>query len=220
MWLKSNDIDYSVVMEDKSVEPIVAYNAFVKDLKEKWVQIFLETPDYLTVRGLYNWDAVDFVIARKETYDSESRKPIVELAWLYDDLKRRDFSINAIAKSVDWQYIDFFYWQIHIRDKVLHAPRDAERMINEDPLRAIRAIRFMFVLWFTLSTDLAKAIETMDMENFAKKVSIERVYDEFMKWYKKDKHIPLKMLNLIKKAHKELYTHILKHINFIPSLKQ
>ncbi|MBU1299485.1 MAG: CCA tRNA nucleotidyltransferase [Bacteroidetes bacterium] len=126
---------------------------------------------------------VEFVSAREELYEQGSRKPFVIKSSLEEDLSRRDFTINALAVSINEKQYgkieDPFNGEVDLKNRIIRTPLDPEKTFNDDPLRIMRAIRFACELQFEIQEDTLRAIEKM--KDRLSIVSQERITDEFFK---------------------------------------
>ncbi|HOP51041.1 MAG TPA: HD domain-containing protein [Ignavibacteriales bacterium] len=138
---------------------------------------------------------LEFVGARKESYNRDSRKPIVENGTFDDDISRRDFTINAIALSIndDFKIIDKFSGIEDLKKGIIKTPIDPMITFDDDPLRILRAFRFASKLQFAPVPDVLNA--ATQLAERLTIVSQERITDEFLKILSSDKpSIGLKLL--------------------------
>lgn len=126
---------------------------------------------------------LEFVGARKESYNRESRKPVVEDGTLQDDQNRRDFTINALAIGLNGKHkgvlLDPFDGISDLQKKIIRTPLDPAITYSDDPLRMMRAIRFSTQLNFTIEPESLRAIT--ENKDRIKIVSKERISDELNK---------------------------------------
>jgi tRNA nucleotidyltransferase/poly(A) polymerase len=208
----TNDIDFTFVLENTDQTVDEGWDEMLSHLKTEGFKIFLETKDCFTVRakfpkGHMNEGLVaDFVMARKEVgYIDGTRQPILELGTLEDDLTRRDFTLNALAKDLDGNIIDLFDGQTHLSQKVLITPLEPIKTFMDDPLRMIRALRFSITKGFDIHPTVWNAIFTPGLiEKLSEVVSQERIQGEVMKMMKHDTVKTLRLLSVIDKKDSSL----------------
>ncbi len=171
---KSKDID--IVVEGSGIE---LAERVAQRLKVK-VSVF---KNFGTAMLRSKDTEVEFVGARKESYRSDSRKPIVEDGSLEDDQSRRDFTINALAFSLQKEdfgnLVDPFGGVRDLQNGILRTPLDPDTTYSDDPLRMIRAIRFASQLSFTI---VPESIESIKRNRKRLEIlSKERINDELAK---------------------------------------
>lgn len=174
-----NDID--IVVEGSGID----FARAVGERTGKYVSYF---KNFGTAMLHFEGDEIEFVGARKESYRRESRKPIVENGTLEDDQLRRDFTINAMAFSLQkedfGELVDPFGGIRDLANGIIRTPLDPDTTYSDDPLRMLRAVRFAT----KLSTDercFTIVPESMDsMRRMAERLKIlskERITDELNK---------------------------------------
>ena len=198
---KIKDIDWSVVVTGAG-DAEASFQAMVDHVTERSEKVFLVKPDCFTVRALSKQlgGAVDFVMARREFFGSTSRVPVrVEAGTLEDDLRRRDFTVNALALTESGELVDLFGGMRDLKRKVLDTPLEPMETFLDDPLRLLRGVRFCVKLGFKLSPRVVQTLREQHvplMEQMERKVSGDRVRDELNKAFAVD---TIKTLNLMRR---------------------
>tara|TARA_R110002012_G_scaffold140646_1_gene298289 strand:+ start:46 stop:786 length:741 start_codon:yes stop_codon:yes gene_type:complete len=213
LGLHTKDIDFTVVIDQRGEKLSVDEGwAFMKHfLLSEGFKIFLETKDCFTIRAMFPKGhqheglVADFVMARKEVgYIPGTRKPILELGSLEDDMMRRDFTVNAMAKD-DGKIIDLFNGQQHLKWKLLMTPLDPMVTLMDDPLRLLRALRFSITKGFTIDGTVWNAMFQPNlMDKLENVVSQERIREEVTKMMKHDTLSSLRLFQEIDKREPRL----------------
>jgi len=169
----------------KDIDIVVIGNgiAFAEKVAKKLKVKLAVYKNFGTASLKYRELEVEFVGARKESYRSDSRKPIVENGTLEDDQKRRDFTINALAISLHpgtfGELLDPFNGLADLENKLIRTPVNPAETFSDDPLRMMRAIRFATQLNFRIDEPAVAAIK--DLTERIKIISQERITDELNK---------------------------------------
>ncbi len=190
LGLSNKDLDYSV--EAPSFEFMLEY------IERTHKKVFLVKPEYLTVRALdHNGEVKDYVMCRKDGAYSDQRRPdVVEIGTIYDDLSRRDFRVNAIAREVEsGLIIDPHGGVADLKEGLLRAVGSTRERFKEDPLRMLRAIRFAITKGLTLDAEIVIILRSPQWAKEIKTVSVERIREEIYKCFKFDTAKTLFFLN-------------------------
>ena len=201
LGVKTKDIDFTFVLDDLNKTVEEGFKEMEQWMVDQGFTIFLSVPEMFTIRAKFPSDHkfakldADFVMARKEVgYVEGTRRPILELGTLEDDLVRRDFTVNAMAEDEDGNLIDLFHGQIDLKRMVLITPKAPQVTFDEDPLRIVRAIRFSITKGFSLKY-LDYYISNYNYEDKMGVVSIERIREELLKCFKHDTLRTLEILD-------------------------
>lgn len=171
----SKDIDIVVIGNGMDLAQKIA-----DELRVKKVSYF---KSFGTAQFVYKDLEVEFVGARKESYNRDSRKPVVEDGSLQDDQNRRDFTINALALSLSdhnfGDIIDPFGGMADLEKGIIRTPLEPNKTFTDDPLRMLRAIRFANQLNFKIVPESLHALK--DNAERLNIISKERISDELNK---------------------------------------
>ena len=155
--LKRGSKDIDIVVLGNGIE--IAEKTAANIGKKTSVNVFKNFGTAMLHYG--DWQ-IEFVGARRESYNWDSRKPVVENGTLEDDQNRRDFTINALAISLQkedyGEVMDPFDGLSDIEKKIIRTPLDPDITFSDDPLRMMRAVRFAAQLDFTIYPDTFSAI--------------------------------------------------------------
>jgi tRNA nucleotidyltransferase/poly(A) polymerase len=189
LGVKTKDIDFVFVLDnlDKTVEE--GFQEMKSWMENEGFTIFLSVPEMFTIRAKFPSDHkfakldADFVMARKEVgYEEGTRRPILELGDLTDDLIRRDFTINALAETEDGLIVDLFNGRGDLEKGILRTPLDPMVTFMDDPLRLLRALRFTVTKDFTMHIDVWEAMKQPNiLAKLTQTVSSERIREEVLK---------------------------------------
>ena len=188
LGLSNKDLDYVFVFEDLNENQTAeeCFNEMYQNIQERG-EIFLSTPSCYTIRykDRETKEVKDVVMARKEIgYIPGTRTPIVKPGTLYDDLERRDATLNALAKDEDGTIIDYFGGLEDLTNRVLRTPLEPIKTFDDDALRIIRFIRFSITKGFSIPNDITNVIRNYDYESKMGVVSTERIREELFKCFK------------------------------------
>lgn len=180
LGVKSKDIDYAVESE--------SYISMKDYIINSGGKIYLESPEFFTIRGRIGEIDADYVLCRKDGAYSDGRRPdSVEVGTIYDDLARRDFTMNAIAKDSEGNYIDPFDGRKDIAEKIIRCVGNTEQRISEDYLRLLRAARFSIVKGMSIDKSILQLFDNTFMTSkLSIAVSKERIREELYKMFKAD----------------------------------
>jgi putative nucleotidyltransferase with HDIG domain len=179
---------------------VVVENGRALEMAERFAQLAAARrpalfPRFGTAQVTWGNRLVEFVSARAESYAPESRKPIVRSASVEEDLRRRDFTVNAMLMDFDGHLNDPLGGRADLERRLLRTPRSAEVTFSDDPLRMLRAIRLAAQLDFELAPELLPTMRRLRERARPPVLSVERVTEELRKMLLSDR--PRRALELL-----------------------
>lgn len=220
LGITSKDVDFAV--------EAVSFEAMVQDLEKRGFKIFQSKPEFFTVRAqvpptqskLFQRSKVaDFVLCRKDSAAGDGRRPdYVEAGTIFDDLARRDFTVNAIAKDTETgEILDPHGGAMDLKNKILKFVGEPRKRIEEDGLRVIRGYRFMVTKDLMAESKTHSALTDTFAADMLEKVSIERIKDELEKMFEHDTITSMSLLqNMGYNIRRSLFRNGLR---LVPTLK-
>lgn len=226
LGVDSKDVDFVAVSEQQFYTADDAFAALVSFLSESGFKVFLETPEFFTVRAQVpnnhplksRTNVADFVLARKDGPSSDGRRPDYVLpGTLFDDLQRRDFTVNAMA-ILNGELVDPFNGKQDLKNNLLRFVGDPVDRIAEDGLRVMRALRFFITKGFDMDADTWDAVNSDFAAEMLGKVSVERVSEELNRMFFVN---TLESMKLITSLSDSMQTAIFRDgLRLMPTLKQ
>lgn len=205
LGLESKDVDFVVVTPG-------GYETMKAHLSLEGFKIYLEKPEFVTIRASVpeghplrsRTKDADFVLARKDGPTKDGRRPeFVEPGTLLDDLARRDFTVNAMAKSIDGTIIDPHGGREDLKMRVLRFVGDPMARIKEDGLRVMRAYRFSLTKQMRIASETIEALRSYEAGDMLKCVSVERISEELEKMFSANTRGTIQLLADLPYLHQE-----------------
>lgn len=194
MGVPSKDIDFSVIAP--------AFIDVERAVKAAGMKIVQEKPEFGTIRAVASrpfmghTGGLDFVWARIDGPSSDGRRPDwTAPGTLMDDLARRDFTMNAIAKDEKGNIIDPFGGFTDIEHRIIRAVGKAEDRLTEDALRGLRALRFSVTKGFHIDSTITRFMRRASFSDMLSSVSKERQREEIEKMFAHDTLASLALLS-------------------------
>lgn len=202
-----------------------SFEAMRAEILSQGFKIHVEKPEFVTIRaGVPSGHILrertkdaDFVLSRKDGQSSDGRRPdSVEPGTLEEDLARRDFRFNAIAKDVNGNFIDPFGGIEDARNRVLRFVGNPESRIREDGLRVLRGFRFMVTKNVTPTEETREALCSDLSVEMLSCVSTERIREELLKMFS---HDTLASLALVETFSESMKQALFANIKLAPTMK-
>lgn len=204
LGLTSKDVDFSVVAQPGLFQDAAsAFEALESDLAQQGFKIFESRPEFLTIRAQVplghvlreRTNVADFVLARKDGPYSDGRRPDFVLpGTLQDDIFRRDFSINALARNTRGEIIDLVGGVDDLESQTLRFVGNSLERVSEDGLRVMRCFRFFITKGFNVAEETWAVCTSEFGAEMLSRVSAERVREELNKMFRANTLHSLRLL--------------------------
>lgn len=204
LGLSSKDVDFSVVAQEGLFQDAAtAFAALEAHLVEEGFKVFESRPEFLTIRAQVapehplrlQTNVADFVLARRDGPYSDGRRPDFVLpGTLQDDIFRRDFTVNALARDVRGEIIDLVGGVSDLESQLLRFVGDPQERIAEDGLRVMRCFRFYITKGFSVAEETWEVCTSEFGAEMLSQVSAERVREELNKMFRANTLHSLRLL--------------------------
>lgn len=211
--LPTKDVDFSVVAQEGQFETVEsAFSALEAQLLEQGFKVFESKPEYQTIRAQVpvghplrqRVKDADFVLARRDGPYSDGRRPDYVLpGTLEDDIFRRDFTVNALARTVEGELVDLVGGQEDLARRLLRFVGDPLERVREDGLRVMRAFRFSVTKGFAFAAETEEVLLSAFAAEMMAGVAAERVREELVKMFRHDTLAALRLLGSLPAATQE-----------------
>jgi tRNA nucleotidyltransferase (CCA-adding enzyme) len=191
MGIDTKDVDIVVECDD--------FDELVAHIDSTHSRIIMVKPEFLTIRALDKLGKPrDYVMARKESNYTDGRHPdVVEPGTILEDLGRRDFTANAIAKNVrTGELLDPFNGIQHIQARELHCVGNAGERFAEDGIRILRALRFFITRGLVADQEILNFWAHPSGAQYLENISTERITEELKKCFAANTYATLRMLTM------------------------
>ena len=194
LGLSSKDVDFSVVAQPGLFpDAASAFTSLEAHLSEQGFKVFESRPEFLTIRAQVaaghplraRTNVADFVLARKDGPYGDGRRPDwVAPGSLEDDIFRRDFTVNGLARDVEGNVVDLVEGVQDLEDNVLRFIGNPKDRVAEDGLRVMRGFRFYITKGFDIEANTWETLLSEFGAEMLSKVSVERTREELVKMFR------------------------------------
>jgi len=228
LGIDSDDVDFVAILQNQDFiqNAESAFDLLINHLETNGFDIKQKKPEFFTLKAKvpenhplkHRTNVADFVLARKDGPSSDGRRPDYVLpGTLLDDLTRRDFTINAMAK-LNGDLLDYFEGTQDIQAGLIRFVGDPTQRIGEDGLRVLRALRFSITKEFAIEENAWNVINSDFSAEMLRKVSADRVRGELLKMFF---HNTIDSLNLLAQLNEKVQRAIFRDgLHLMPSLRK
>lgn len=228
LGIRPIDIDYVVIPSEeiryRNAEEIL--DLLRQNLLKEGFTINNILPQYYTIRVRfpknhnYSNKHADFVLSRREIgYIPGTRTPVLEIGTLRDDMERRDFTVNTLARGDDGVILNYFNGLEDLQNRILRTTIDARQSMLNDPLRLLRAFRFHITKDFVISQDIMETCKDDEVvDNLKIVLSKDRIRNELELMFRHDTLKTWRLMRKIEDLNPKLFEILFEGIWLRPTL--